>query len=72
MRDASEQGGTSTYPPPASHVTPFLVPVLWTRVDNTPPVRAVQVQEVIEWLRQPVINYPISVGIQSTLVQTQA
>ena len=33
-------------------------------MDNTPPVQAAWVQEVIEWLRQPFVYYFVSVEIQ--------
>ena len=65
MRDALEQGGTGTYPSsgvPCGAV--FRSCLVDARVDNTPPVQAAWVKEVIEWLRQPIVDHLVDVEIQ--------
>ena len=64
MRDALEQGHR--------HLSPTGVPcdavlssyATSARMRHSPPVQAAWVEEVIEWLRQPVIDYVVSVEVE--------
>jgi hypothetical protein len=65
MRDALEQGRTGTYPPTGVPCDAVLSSYATSaRMRHSPPVQAAWVEEVIEWLRQPVIDYVVSVELE--------